>query len=103
MNKMWNKVLLALALVTLVDLEFVNSLTCYSCNTPQSCQKPWKEVCTDSTANKTSSWLSDIHSNVPPVSHSDEFKCMNLTYYVNSTYVITHEFLGCYHQLMSVD
>ncbi|KAL7739146.1 hypothetical protein ACLKA6_010370 [Drosophila palustris] len=99
---MWQKVILGLVLVTFVGLQFVNSLTCYTCNTPQSCQRPSQEVCSDYTANKTSSWLSSIHSDVPQIKHSDKFKCVNLTYALNSNNVITNEYLGCYHPAINV-
>ncbi|XP_034473584.1 uncharacterized protein LOC117780989 [Drosophila innubila] len=99
---MWKKVILGLVLVTFVGLQLVHSLTCYSCNTPQSCRNPSREECTDYTANKTSSWLSTIHSDVPQISHSNKFRCMNLTYALNSNNVITNEFLGCYHPAIDV-
>ncbi|KAM8715014.1 hypothetical protein ACLKA7_002117 [Drosophila subpalustris] len=99
---MRRKIVFGVVLVFFVGLQFVNSMSCYTCNSPQSCQKPWQEVCNDYTANTTSSWLSDIHSNVPQVGHSEEFKCMNLTYSINSINAATHKYLGCYHKEVDV-
>ncbi|XP_034097863.2 uncharacterized protein LOC117563586 [Drosophila albomicans] len=96
---MWEKVILSVLFVTILGLQFANSLTCLSCDTLDSCLQPSQQVCNDATANASSLWLATMHADVPFIAHSDKFKCMNLTYAFNPSNIRTHEFLGCFHQL----
>ncbi|XP_034473078.1 uncharacterized protein LOC117780597 [Drosophila innubila] len=94
---MWKKLICGLVLVAFVGLQFAQSLTCYSCNSPQSCQNPSTQVCNNATANATSSLLSTIHSDVL-ITGSNSFKCMNLTYFIYANSIKMAEILGCFHQ-----
>ncbi|EDW63248.1 uncharacterized protein [Drosophila virilis] len=99
---MWTKLIFGLVLAAFASLQFVNSLTCYNCISPDDCRNPSTQVCSNATADATSRWLNTIHSNVPTVSGSNSFKCMNLTYYYQANLSKTHEYLGCYHPAISV-
>ncbi|XP_060658621.1 uncharacterized protein LOC132793041 [Drosophila nasuta] len=99
---MWTKVILSLVLVAFVGLQFANSLTCYSCNTIQSCQNPSTQTCSNTTANATSAWLSTIHSDVPQINGSLNFKCMNLTHFIYANNSKQSEILGCFHESIPV-
>ncbi|KAH8378199.1 hypothetical protein KR093_010015 [Drosophila rubida] len=113
---MWRKVILSLVLVAFVGLQLGesdgkvsekniilislyfytgNSLTCYSCNSPQSCLNPDTQVCSNATANTTTDWLNAIHSDVPKINTSEGYKCMNLTYFIYANMSKTAEILGC--------
>ncbi|KAH8274112.1 hypothetical protein KR044_010902, partial [Drosophila immigrans] len=79
-----------------------NSLTCYSCNSAQSCQNPATQACNNETANATSAWLSTIHSDVPQINGSTIFKCLNLTHFIYANNSKMSEILGCYHDTIPV-
>ncbi|KAH8378202.1 hypothetical protein KR093_010016 [Drosophila rubida] len=103
-------------------IYLANSLTCYSCDSMDACRNPSEQICNDKTANDTSTWLAQMHGDIPFIAHSDKFKCMNMTYALNSgaseiiefnvleftevfcftANVRTHEFLGCFHPQIDV-
>lgn len=66
-----------------------SSLSCYSCNSPSSCRSPSTQSCTNATANANNDFLATYHSDVPTVNGSLNFFCANLTYYHQSSKIIT--------------
>ncbi|XP_023162562.2 uncharacterized protein LOC111593775 [Drosophila hydei] len=94
---MWQKLIFGLVLAVIGGQQFVNGLTCYSCNSPASCVSPSPQVCSDATAHETTVWLNTIHKFVPVVGSSNSFSCMNLTYYFENNRSKIHEYLGCHH------
>ncbi|SPP85844.1 uncharacterized protein LOC117588224 [Drosophila guanche] len=94
---MWKKVIFDVVLVAFVGVQLANSLSCYSCKDPASCQNPTLQTCSNVTANETSVWLSTLHNNVPSVEGSLAFFCTNLTYYHASNNSRIIEYLGCVH------
>ncbi|KAH8317404.1 hypothetical protein KR067_006721 [Drosophila pandora] len=94
---MWKKVTFAAVLVSFLGVQFASSLSCYSCNSPSSCRSPSTQSCTNATANANKDFLATYHNNVPVVNGSLTFACANLTYYFQSNYSTTSEFLGCVH------
>ncbi|KAL7739147.1 hypothetical protein ACLKA6_010371 [Drosophila palustris] len=99
---MWRNLICGLVLVAFVGLQFAQSLTCFSCNSPQSCQSPSSQVCNNATANTTSDWLRSIHSDVLDTAGNNSFKCMNLTYFIAANSSKMAEILGCFHQSIPV-
>ncbi|EDW75668.1 uncharacterized protein Dwil_GK23996 [Drosophila willistoni] len=94
---MWKKVILVAVLVAFISVQFADSLICYSCNSPDSCRSPSSHVCSNTTANASSTFLKTIHSNVPEIAGSSYFLCSNLVYTHSENQSQAAAFQGCVH------
>ncbi|XP_017062330.2 uncharacterized protein LOC108102151 [Drosophila ficusphila] len=88
------KVLIASLLVAFVCVQFVDSLVCYTCVTPNDCKKPKKVTCTNAAANETSNYLRVYHQNVQNFT-STRFDCLALQYKYNNN--VVSQLHGCVH------
>ncbi|XP_068139987.1 uncharacterized protein [Drosophila tropicalis] len=99
---MWKKVIFVVVLVAFISVQFADSLRCYSCDSPQSCRSPSSHLCTNETANASSTFLSTIHSDVPEIAGSSNFSCSNLYYTHRENQTQAFAFMGCVHPNASV-
>ncbi|ALC39029.1 maker456 [Drosophila busckii] len=66
-------------LIAFCALQLVNSLTCYTCYSPQECKNAKLITCNEVAANETTRQLKLYHTYVSNVT-STNFKCLDLRY-----------------------
>ncbi|XP_033150641.1 uncharacterized protein LOC108602570 [Drosophila busckii] len=54
-------------LIAFCALQFVNSLSCYTCYSPEECKKARVITCNEVSANETRRELEHYHRNVPNI------------------------------------
>ncbi|XP_030561595.1 uncharacterized protein LOC115763255 [Drosophila novamexicana] len=89
---MWKKVVTALFLWTFTAVQHGNALTCYSCDSVESCRNANTQECSNETALENNAILSTIFQDLPYVNNISNFECFNLTYISNQTLT---ELRGC--------
>ncbi|ALC39028.1 CG13102 [Drosophila busckii] len=97
-----NKIAIVVSLLfAFCGLQLVNSLTCYSCTTPNDCKNARKTTCTNAAANETSHQLEVYHQRVPNITSSNRFECLALVYTFPNNKTVTHQLHGCVHPAAS--
>lgn len=61
-----------------------NALTCYSCDSVESCRNANTQECSNETALENNAMLSTIFQDLPYVNNISNFECFNLTYICKS-------------------